>query len=68
MAIVPKRKTSKQRKHKRQTHSALETPNLIKCSNCTKLIEQHVLCQHCGFYKGKKHTSYLALNDRIKSS
>ncbi|SYV97604.1 50S ribosomal protein L32, partial [Mycoplasmopsis edwardii] len=44
MAIVPKRKTSKQRKHKRQTHSALETPNLVKCSNCSKMIEQHVTC------------------------
>ncbi|WP_036452201.1 50S ribosomal protein L32 [Mycoplasma buteonis] len=66
MAIVPKRKTSKQRKHKRQTHSALDLPNLVKCSNCTKLIEQHVVCRFCGFYKGKKVEGYVALDDRIQ--
>ncbi|VEU70990.1 50S ribosomal protein L32 [Mycoplasmopsis glycophila] len=66
MAIVPKRKTSKQRKHKRQTHNALATPNLVKCSNCTKLIEQHVVCRFCGFYKGKKVEGYVALDDRIQ--
>ncbi|UWV77993.1 50S ribosomal protein L32 [Mycoplasmopsis cynos] len=68
MLIVPKRKTSKQRKHKRQTHSALETPNLVKCSNCSKMIEQHVTCKFCGFYKGAKVKNYVALNDRIKNS
>ena len=29
MAIVPKRKTSKARKRKRQAHNALTTPNLV---------------------------------------
>ncbi|RIV16763.1 50S ribosomal protein L32 [Mycoplasmopsis gallopavonis] len=66
MAIVPKRKTSKQRKHKRQTHNALDVPNLVKCSNCTKLVEQHVVCRFCGFYKGKKVEGYVALDDRIQ--
>ncbi|SJZ45032.1 50S ribosomal protein L32 [Mycoplasmopsis verecunda] len=64
MAIVPKRKTSKQRKHKRNSHSALDTPNLVSCTNCSKKIEQHVLCKFCGFYKGKKIEGYVALNDR----
>lgn len=31
MAIVPKRKTSKQRKHKRRTHHALIPQNLVDC-------------------------------------
>ncbi|QZE12155.1 50S ribosomal protein L32 [Mycoplasma sp. Ms02] len=64
MAIVPKRKTSKQRKHKRRTHDALTTPNLVACANCSQLIEQHVVCRFCGFYKGKKVEGYEALNDR----
>ncbi|MHA0272574.1 50S ribosomal protein L32 [Mycoplasma seminis] len=64
MAIVPKRKTSKQRKHKRNTHSALDTPNLVSCKNCSQKIEQHVVCKFCGFYKGKKVEGYVALNDR----
>ncbi|RTZ68776.1 MAG: 50S ribosomal protein L32 [Tenericutes bacterium] len=29
MAIVPKRKTSKQRKRTRRSHHALSTPNLV---------------------------------------
>ncbi|WP_406613786.1 50S ribosomal protein L32 [Mycoplasma corogypsi] len=66
MAIVPKRKTSKQRKHKRQSHSALETPNLVRCGNCSNMIEQHVVCRFCGFYKGKKVLGYTAINDRVQ--
>ncbi|MBN4083534.1 50S ribosomal protein L32 [Mycoplasma sp. CSL10137] len=66
MAIVPKRKTSKQRKHKRQTHSALDVPNLVECKNCSKMIEQHVVCKFCGFYAGKKVANFQALNDRIQ--
>lgn len=66
MAIVPKRKTSKQRKHKRQTHSALDLPNLVKCTNCSEFIEQHVVCKYCGFYKGAKIKNFVALNDQIQ--
>lgn len=54
MAIVPKRKTSKQRKHKRRTHDALTLPNLVNCANCSKPAQQHRACGSCGFYKGKK--------------
>ncbi|AAZ43583.1 50S ribosomal protein L32 [Mycoplasmopsis synoviae] len=66
MAIVPKRKTSKQRKHKRNTHSALDAQNLVTCKNCTSMIEQHVTCYRCGFYKGKKVAGYTCLNDRVQ--
>jgi large subunit ribosomal protein L32 len=54
MAIVPKRKTSKQRKHKRRTHHALVPQNLIECKNCGEKIQQHRACKFCGFYKDKK--------------
>ncbi|MGL4343271.1 MAG: 50S ribosomal protein L32 [Metamycoplasmataceae bacterium] len=64
MAIVPKRKTSKQRKHKRRTHDALTLPNLVVCKNCSEKIEQHRACKFCGFYKGKKVEGYVAKNDR----
>lgn len=58
MAIVPKRKTSKQRKHKRRTHDSLTALNTRACTNCSKQIEPHVVCQFCGFYKGKKVAGY----------
>ncbi|MGL4183629.1 MAG: 50S ribosomal protein L32 [Metamycoplasmataceae bacterium] len=64
MAIVPKRKTSKQRKHKRRTHDSLTIPNLVACKNCSEKIQQHRVCQFCGFYKGKKVDGFLAKNDR----
>ncbi|MGZ9413780.1 50S ribosomal protein L32 [Mycoplasma sp. 480] len=64
MAIVPKRKTSKQRKHKRRTHDALVVQNLIKCTNCSNGIQQHRVCRFCGFYKGQKVQGFTALNDK----
>ncbi|MXR12774.1 50S ribosomal protein L32 [Mycoplasma hyopneumoniae] len=64
MAIVPKRKTSKQRKHKRQSHSALKLPNLVSCSNCANKKLLHHICQFCGFYKNRKIISFKAVNDK----
>ncbi|ADN69211.1 50S ribosomal protein L32 [Mycoplasmopsis fermentans] len=64
MAIVPKRKTSKQRKHKRRTHDALPVQNLVACKNCSQLIQQHRVCESCGFYKGKKVEGYKSLDMR----
>ncbi|UVD81466.1 50S ribosomal protein L32 [Mycoplasma iguanae] len=64
MAIVPKRKTSKQRRNKRRTHDALPVQNLVACKNCSQLILQHRVCKFCGFYKNRKVEGYLALNDR----
>ncbi|AIA29392.1 50S ribosomal protein L32 [Mycoplasmopsis californica] len=64
MAIVPKRKTSKQRKHKRRTHDALVPQNLVACKNCSSFIQQHRVCQKCGFYKDKIVEGYKSLDSR----
>ncbi|MBZ4204054.1 50S ribosomal protein L32 [Mycoplasma tauri] len=64
MAVVPKRKTSKQRKHKRRTHDVLTIQNLISCKNCSQMIQQHRVCAFCGFYKGKKVEGYRSLDLR----
>ncbi|WP_033161167.1 50S ribosomal protein L32 [[Mycoplasma] collis] len=64
MAIVPKRKTSKQRRNKRRTHDALTVPNLVQCKECKNQIQQHKVCMFCGFYKGKKVQGFTALNDK----
>ncbi|OYD26716.1 50S ribosomal protein L32 [Mycoplasma testudineum] len=55
MAIVPKRKTSKQRRNKRRTHDALSVSTTVECNNCAKQIEPHKICKFCGFYKGTKY-------------
>lgn len=54
MAIVPKRKTSKQRKHKRRTHDVLTSPTLVTCGTCSGKSLPHHACSNCGFYNGKK--------------
>ncbi|MFA5340968.1 MAG: 50S ribosomal protein L32 [Clostridia bacterium] len=51
---VPKRKVSKQRQRKRRTFYKLETPNLVRCSQCHTLKRQHRVCQECGYYDGKE--------------
>ena len=57
MAIVPKRKTSKQRKHKRRSHHALVENTTNSCTNCGQQTLPHRACKFCGFYKGSKVTS-----------
>ncbi|CAM9110243.1 MAG: 50S ribosomal protein L32 [Mycoplasmatales bacterium] len=54
MAIVPKRKTSKQRKRTRRAHDALTPQNLVACKNCGEKIQQHRACKFCGFYKDRQ--------------
>jgi large subunit ribosomal protein L32 len=51
---VPKRKTSKQRKHKRRTHIKANVPTIMSCSNCGSPVEYHRVCSECGYYKGKQ--------------
>jgi len=51
---VPKRKVSKQRKHKRRTHWKLFAPKLVKCEQCGAFKKPHTVCDECGTYKGKQ--------------
>ena len=52
MSICPKNKTSKARRDKRRANWKLEVPGMVKCSNCGELIKAHIVCKHCGYYKG----------------
>ena len=49
----PKRKISKQRKHKRRTHYKAVAPQLSACSNCGASVMYHRVCPECGYYRGK---------------
>lgn len=51
---VPKRKISKQRKHKRRTHWKLETPELVRCPQCNTLRIPHKVCGECKYYNGRQ--------------
>lgn len=50
---VPKRKVSKQRKHKRAANWKLVTPTLVECPQCHELKLAHHVCKNCGTYNGK---------------
>lgn len=51
---VPKKKVSKQRKHKRRTHYKLAAPGFVACPKCHALKLPHIVCKACGSYKGKE--------------
>lgn len=52
---VPKGKVSKARRDKRRSAVwKLESPTLVKCSNCGELKLTHRVCKSCGTYKGRE--------------
>jgi large subunit ribosomal protein L32 len=53
---VPKKKMTKRRQGNRrsQGHGKIEIKQMASCSNCDSQVKPHVVCNNCGFYKGKK--------------
>lgn len=51
---VPKRKRSRARRDKRFANKGMDVASVGACPNCQKPIASHVVCAHCGFFKGKK--------------
>jgi len=49
---VPKQRHTKSRRNKRRMHIFLESPFLVKCPKCKKMIQPHIVCPYCGYYKG----------------
>ncbi len=54
MPQEPKRRHSRQRKGKRRASIHLSVPATVKCSNCQGETLPHIICKHCGFYKGRE--------------
>ncbi|MBL8815373.1 MAG: 50S ribosomal protein L32 [Planctomyces sp.] len=50
---VPKRRQSKSRSRKRNSHNAVRPRQLAKCSQCGTMVPTHVVCPTCGFYQGR---------------
>lgn len=51
---VPKRKTSKQRKHNRAANWKVAATTLVECPQCHEFKVPHRVCDACGFYDGKQ--------------
>lgn len=47
---VPKRKTSKERKHTRSANWKISAPDLVECTHCHELKQAHRVCPNCGYY------------------
>jgi large subunit ribosomal protein L32 len=50
---LPKRKTSKARRDKRRSHSALTPPVTEDCPQCHSPKLPHHVCPTCGTYAGR---------------
>ncbi len=50
----PKRRHSRSRRNMRRAHDGLPIPGMSVCTECQNLIRPHVVCPHCGHYKGRK--------------
>ncbi|HNT33875.1 MAG TPA: 50S ribosomal protein L32 [bacterium] len=50
----PKHRHSRTRGRKRRTHDSLTSPQHNECPNCHEPKLPHVVCPHCGHYKGVK--------------
>ena len=51
---VPKRKTSKSRRDQRSACKFLRPQVFAACGQCTAPLMPHVVCEVCGYYKGRK--------------
>ncbi|MDR3207491.1 MAG: 50S ribosomal protein L32 [Oscillospiraceae bacterium] len=52
---VPKKKTSKQRKHLRRSAVwKMDAPTLVACPKCGELKLTHRVCKACGTYNGRE--------------
>lgn len=54
MPHEPKKRHSRARQGKRRAAIKLALPRLVICLNCKQSRLPHVVCPHCGFYKGQE--------------
>lgn len=50
MGAVPKRRISKARKGRKNSHIALEAPEVSRCPKCGEAKRPHFKCEYCGHY------------------
>lgn len=52
---VPKKRTSKARKHSRRSSVwKLALPGIVECPQCHEAKLAHRVCKSCGYYDGKQ--------------
>ncbi len=54
MVPQPKRKHSSGRRDRRRAHDALQSIQLVQCSNCGEMRLPHTVCPSCGHYQKRE--------------
>jgi large subunit ribosomal protein L32 len=54
MPQEPKKRHSRARQGKRRAAIKLGVSKTVLCPNCGVPILPHIVCKHCGYYKGKE--------------
>ena len=57
---VPRHHMAKGKQLRRRSHLALKSLKLVDCSQCKKKVLPHLVCKHCGYYRGKEVVNVLA--------
>lgn len=50
----PKKKRSKTRTRRARANQNLRSMMLVACKKCGAQIRSHIVCPHCGYYRGIK--------------
>ena len=61
---VPKQRHTKSRRNKRRMHLYIDAPTFSICPKCGKEVLPHIVCLHCGYYKGGEVINVLAKLDK----
>lgn len=54
MPPLPKRKYAKARQGERRQHLKLDPINMTECPSCHEMRLPHIVCPHCGQYRGRQ--------------
>jgi len=57
---VPRAHATKGHQNRRRSHLALKKKIFSVCSHCKKRVLPHMVCENCGYYKGKEVVNVLA--------
>lgn len=51
---VPKHRGTKSQQQQRRMHLFLKEPKFALCKKCGQPVLPHIVCQNCGYYKGRE--------------
>jgi len=64
---VPRHRHTRSSVGQRRMHIFIKPASLTTCKKCSKPVRPHVICQYCGYYKGKEFINVLGkLNKKEK--